>query len=384
MKRTLLVLVTVIAAASAQDNLDQLANRIVNSSARIKPGQVVVVAGGKHTVPVMEAVASEAQKAGGMVTMFLNSDRLIRSRLAEAPEKYLEQEPRFIAEWLKHIDVWIALPPVEDPKSVFADIPEPRLAKNAKAGRVIDDMLNSSRVRGVFIGYPTPELARSLNIDSAALQKMHWAAVNADYQQISDKGNRLKDMLSGAKVRVTSPSGTDLTFSVGNRPVILDDGIATEQKSKAKLVVARSISLPGGQVYVAPNETSANGKVAIPRTLCKFQPLVNATFRLKDGKLEDFRAEDGASCFEQTIAAYAGPKDRFGYFSIGLNPELKVVENPGDYRPSRAAGMVWIGVGDNRLLNGANNTEGGFTFPIANATVELNGKAVVKDGTLLP
>ncbi len=72
----------------------------------------------------------------------------------------------------------------------------------------------------------------------------------------------------------------------------------------------------------------------------------------------------------------------FGFFSIGLNPALKVIEDGGDYRPNSAAGMVWIGVGDNQILGGNNKTQGGFSFPIVNATVEIDGITVVKNGKL--
>ncbi len=83
------------------------------------------------------------------------------------------------------------------------------------------------------------------------------------------------------------------------------------------------------------------------------------------------------------MAPYTGPKDMFGYFSIGLNSALKVIENGGEYRPDAAAGMIWIGIGNNELIGGANKTQGGFSFPIVKATVEIDGKTVIKDGELI-
>ena len=40
------------------------------------------------------------------------------------------------------------------------------------------------------------------------------------------------------------------------------------------------------------------------------------------------------------MAPYSGPKDMFASVAIGLNPEWKVIEDPGDFRPEDAAGMV--------------------------------------------
>lgn len=380
-----LLLAMVPSSLQAQErDFAGLAKRVITVSANVKPGEVVVVYGGKHTVPLMEELAIEAQKAGGMTPLFLGTGRVTRSFYLEVPEKYLEQEHRYFAEWLRHINVWIGMSAYEDPKSVYADIPETRFAKAAKASQYITDRLNESGVRLVFIGYPTRELAAINKLDFATYEKIHWDAVNADYKKISEKGQELKRVLQGAKkVRVTSPAGTDLTFSVGERPVFVHDGIVTEEEAKAKLVLVRIANLPGGEVSVAPVETSANGRVVVPKDRCRFAPMTGISFDLKNGQLQNFQARENGKCFEETMAPYTGPKDMFASISIGLNPALRVIEDGGDYRPGSAAGMVWISFGDNQLLGGNNKTQGGFNFPIVNATVEIDGKVVVRDGKLL-
>ena len=382
MHRFLSAMLLISCAASAQVDPTQLANRIVTSSIKVKPGQAVVIFGGKHTVGWMEALAIEAEKAGGQTTLFLNTDRIMRSRFTEVPEQYLGQPPMYFAEWLKHVDVWIGLPGIEDAKAVFADIPEARFEKAAKAGQVVDNMLNDSPIKAIFINLPTEQSARNDGIEFARLQEIIHAGMMSDHEQIASLGNRLKDRLSAAKVHVTSPNGTDFTFETGQRPIFVDDGMLTEEKAKSKLALGRFVSLPGGVLSVAPIEESANGKVVVPRTTCRWEPMTNVQFELKGGKLQRFQAEKGGDCFEKSIAPYASPKDRFGYFSIGLNPGIGVVENPGDYRPDNGAGVIWMGVGDNRLMGGANDTVGGFSFPILNATVEVNGKTVIKAGKL--
>jgi aminopeptidase len=363
---------------------DELARRIVSTSAAIQAGDVVVISGGQHNIPLMEALAIETQKAGGLATIFLNTDKVSRSLNVDVPEQYLEQEPRYLAEWFKHIDVFIGLPSIEDDKAVNADVPEARNAKRAKAGQVVDNMLNDSRVRAVFVGYPAKEHAANVHLDFATYEKMHWAAVNADYKQISKKGDALKKLLQGAKnVRVTSPNGTDVTFSVGDRPIFVDDGIVTKEEAKSKLAFNRFATLPGGSIFLAPLETSANGKVVVPKHQCRFAPLTDVSLDFKNGKMQNFKAGQGADCFKETMEPYQGPKDMFGGFSIGLNPAKKVMEEGADYRPDSAAGMVTISIGDNRLAGGQNDTPGGYNFPITKATVAIDGKVVVKDGQLV-
>ena len=121
----------------------------------------------------------------------------------------------------------------------------------------------------------------------------------------------------------------------------------------------------------------------MPKNRCRFEPLTDASFELKNGKLDNFQASKGADCFNQTMAPYTGPKDMFAAFSIGLNPALKVIEEGGDYRPESAAGMVYVVIGANDLLGGSNKTQAGFDFPIVGATVTIDGRVVVKDGQLV-
>lgn len=113
-----------VGVASAQEGqFPALAKRIVQTSVTVKPGDVVIVNGGQNTIPLMEDIAIEAAKAGGMVQMFLNTDRLARAINADVPEQYLKQEPKYFADWIKDVDVWISLPDVEDSAAVIAGVP---------------------------------------------------------------------------------------------------------------------------------------------------------------------------------------------------------------------------------------------------------------------
>jgi leucyl aminopeptidase (aminopeptidase T) len=372
-------------AIAQEMNFSELSAKIVKTSANVKPGDVVMILGAKSNMDFIEALAIEVRKQGGMPQMIFDTDKYERAQFTEVPDKYLDEEPTYLANWLKYTNVFIGLPNVEDAKAVFGDVPQEKLAKSSKAGQVIQDALNSSGIRAVFVGYPNQSDAAVNQLDFATYQKVFWDAVGADLQTISENGSKLKQALHGAKtVRVTSPSGTDFTFSVGNRPIFVDDGIMTDEKARAKDFQTRAVSLPGGTVFVAPIETSASGKVVVTRDQCMFKPITGESFSFNKGRIENYKADSGAQCYEGAMAPFDGPKDVFGFFQIGLNPGARIIENPGDYRPQNAAGLITIGVGDNVLQGGDNKVKGGggFTFPIVNGTVTIDGKTVVKDGKL--
>ena len=393
MKRSLLatgalcLVIPLSAAAGQQRNNDQLAHRIVTTSLAIKPGEVVLITGGKHTIPLMEAIAIEAQKAGGMVSILLASDRVTRSLNVDVPEQFLTQEPRYFGDWLKRVDVFITLPTTSDIKALDAGVPAARLAKVNAAGEYLTPLLDDMRFRELDITYPTTERGASWGIAGATYVAMMWDAIGADYQRIAEKGRALRDMLEAAKsLHVTSPGGTDVTFAVEGRQAFVDDGVMTAEKAKGKKFVARDIALPGGTVVIAPLETSATGRVVAPRVQCRFLTMTGVSFEFKDGKMEGLKATKGLPCLTELIANSGGPTDVIGAFSIGLNPGLKIHEerNAAYYGGGSAAGIVYLSIGDNQLFGGNNKTTGnfGFGFPIKDATVSLDGKTVVERGKL--
>ena len=75
------------------------------------------------------------------------------------------------------------------------------------------------------------------------------------------------------------------------------------------------------------------------------------------------------------------PGDKmFAGISIGLNPVLKPSD---DYWPVAGAGVVYLSFGNNQLEGGKNTSPFSWAFPITNATVEIDGKVVVKDGKIV-
>src|SRR5438046_9702511 len=123
MKRTLLlgralrfalsitpVSVALSAAAAQQGNVDRLAHRIVTTAVAVRPGEVVVITGGKHTISLMEALAIETQKACGMAAILRSSDKVVRSLNVELPEQFLMKAPRSSSGGSNRADVLQTLP----------------------------------------------------------------------------------------------------------------------------------------------------------------------------------------------------------------------------------------------------------------------------------
>ncbi|HET6576696.1 MAG TPA: aminopeptidase [Gemmatimonadales bacterium] len=367
--------------------LTEIAHRLVTTTLGVHPGDVVVIDGGPHTVGLMEEIAIEAEKAGGLPNMWLESPRVARALMTEVPDKYLDQKPSYLASWYGHTTVWIGLGAFEDPKAVFADVPEAKLARLNAAGQEVFGMLNASPIRAAFLEYPTTGQAALVGLPVERFRSMQWAAIGADYTQIAATANALKARLATAKeVHITTGAGTDLRFALAGRPIVVNAGIVSQGPAREKLLLNRFVSLPGGAVSLAPKESSVSGTLVVPRDRCKFKPLVSARYTFASGTLTGAKAAEGDVCLQDNLTVYGAPMHRLASLTIGLNPGLQVIEESGvDYRPGAAAGQVTLALGDNQLLGGANAVPGGVSvdLPVTHATVEIDGEKVIEDGKLV-
>jgi leucyl aminopeptidase (aminopeptidase T) len=376
------------AAATGEDSaqIGRLAAQVARHALRIGRGDVVMIVGGLHTIPAMEAFALETARAGGLQNMLLLSERVTRTALREVPEENFALPATYFADWLRSTTVYIGLPSEADPKATYADIPEAKLAKWNARFQSTFDMLNNARVRGAYIDYPSPGAAAAVGMDPAAYARMQLAAIAADAGAMTKACRALEERFRrGRTVRITSPAGTDLRITLAGRPGIVDAGMLAPGAEREKLFAKRWTVLPAGSFGVAPGETSAQGVVVTPRDMCKFAPVREARYEFSGGTLGSVTAGQGEACLNEVLKSYGQGIRRVGSFSIGLNPELKVVEEGGDYRPWNAAGLVSVWLGDNTLMGGSNKVEGavGMGLPIPNATLELDGQVLVRDGKLV-
>jgi leucyl aminopeptidase (aminopeptidase T) len=241
--------------------------------------------------------------------------------------------------------------------------------------------------RSVYLNLPTRQEAQQIHVDYDTYQQMQWAAINADYTAIAANAHQLEALLKTAKKgRLTAPN-TKLTFNLNQGPVTINDGAISPEEARSAVEADRQISLPAGELTVLADENSANGKVLVPRDWCGYSvsegKLTNASFAFVNGKVQHFKAEAGQACFDEYDKKDPG-FSQFSGLAIGLNPALKVLsDDKQDYRPGAAEGMVFILIGGNARYGGQNKIQESFAFPIEKATLEIDGKTIIKDGKMV-
>ena len=219
---------------------------------------------------------------------------------------------------------------------------------------------------------------------TAPYDAVYTAALDIDYAALSRRQDAAAALLRSGEVRVTSPHGTDIRFTVGDRPFNKQDGDASKARmAAAKVRVDREIELPAGVLRVAPIESSANGVLVIPKARLGTAVVTGVRLNITNGVVVKASAESGDAAL-QTFLQSAPGASRFREFCLGFNPKLGV--------PAGSSALPYYGYGDGvvRMSLGDNEEVGGqvrgggvrwFFFP--DTTVTVGTTTLVRNGRLV-
>lgn len=361
-------------------DLQAVARQIVNESVRVREEEGVLISGDASKIPLMEAIAVEVAKAGGFPHLVLESPAVEKRILTEAPLRYLQNPNKLTLAEIENVDVQVTLSPVEDP-ATLANVPEERVALARKANQAVIEKVFGRPVRIVGIGnpvMPTPAIARFYGVPPAEFERRFWDAVNTPHSVVEEHAQRVKEALeSGREIRLRTQAGTDLQLRLAGKTVLLNDGQIHETPEGRPTLVW----LPAGEVYTTPEVISANGTVVVPLAVYRGIRIRNLRVTFEGGRVTQIQAAQNANVLREALANASGDKDRISMIDIGVNPNSKMIPN-SDYCSFEMAGMVSIGIGAAPWAGSPNQSDLEEAFFIPRATVEVDGRVIVRDGKL--
>lgn len=186
--------------------------------------------------------------------------------------------------------------------------------------------------------------------------------LSADFGAIAVEAERLAAALAkGSLARVTSEAGTDLTLRYTGRPVHVETGLI-----RAPGAIG---NLPAGEVFVAPLEESAEGRLVVDLCVGDIRLDQPVTLTFRQGRV--VRVDGGRAAVE--LKARLGDEDwawTIGEFGVGANPH--VVPRGRVATDEKALGTAHIALGSNRSFGGQNPAETHYDCVIAGAQIEVD------------
>jgi len=214
--------------------------------------------------------------------------------------------------------------------------------------------------------------------------KIYLSAIKIDHKELNRVQSEIVKLLRSETIQVTTEAGTDLTFSIGDRPVTKQNGNASKDAMKnARNRIDLEIELPAGAIRVAPLEETVSGKMFIPSLLTGNGEVKDLKLEIKNGKIVKYEAKSGIEDFKSILKS----QDALNYFrefGLGVNPAL-IIPDEYEFIPyyGYGAGIVRLSLGNNLEIGGNVGGSGVQWLFFPKATVIVGDKIIVKNGALM-
>jgi len=192
--------------------------------------------------------------------------------------------------------------------------------------------------------------------------------LDADYETIEAHCEDVLAQVGDAdEVRVTTPQGTDITFTVGDREWLMDTGIVHEAGEMS--------NLPAGEVFIAPE--TADGTFVVDGTMRPHGKLDGEllSFEVAEGTVTDI--SDPAIREQVEEASEAVGEDAYNLAELGIGTNVAVTELIGSVLlDEKAGGTVHIAIGDDHAIGGDTHAPIHLDGILTEPTVYADGEEV--------
>lgn len=192
----------------------------------------------------------------------------------------------------------------------------------------------------------------------------------------------MKKMKNAVNIELTSPAGTNLTFSVENREFFTD--------TKIDWKTLKWMNLPTGEVIVAPVENTLLGALVSDLAIGGIGPLKKPlTITVKNGRVQKTQSEDAMvkKRVDESLAIDDMAKV-VGEFAFGINIKARLIEE--FLETEKIKGTVHIAFGDNTdFPGGKNDSANHMDFLMNKPTVKIHTRnnkviTILEDGVFKP
>ena len=163
-----------------------------------------------------------------------------------------------------------------------------------------------------------------------------------DWKALEKRTLHLKEMVEGGvRVRISTPEGTEVEFSVEGRPVFADTGMLTEPGSYG--------NLPAGEAFLAPVEGTAEGVLVLlwapTRRLCS-----PVRVEMKGGLAAS--VSGGDSYAEVLRREFAEVPEAASLAELGIGTNERATRPDNILETEKILGTVHMALGDNAGFGG--------------------------------
>jgi len=294
--------------------VSRLARLLAEYSVSIRDGDEVLVRAGVEAIPLLRELIREIVSRGGYPHVMLSDGVLQEVFYRYAKESVLQHVSPIDKFIMERVDVSISIVSSNHTKPLIG-IPAERIRMRQAAGRELNEIFMrrqaSGELRWVVSVYPTCALAQEAGMGPIEYEEFAYAACMVDredpvgeWRRQAAEQEKIIELLSGIdELRIVSGE-TDLSLRVGGRVWINDDG---------------RHNMPGGEVFSAPIEDSAEGVVRFDYpAVWGGVEVEGVRMVFKRGEVVEVQAVRGEDKLKEILRTDEGAR-RIGEVAFGLN-----------------------------------------------------------------
>ena len=219
--------------------------------------------------------------------------------------------------------------------------------------------------------------ARFISMPDYTREMMKGGALDADFLEIYKKVTKLKDILTEAEqIHITTDAGTDIHIHCEGRMGNEVSGVCRTSGTWG--------SPPNIEVNVSPIENMTQGIVVVDGSIP--MPEIGVvttpvTLTIKGGRITEYKGGKEAAELKKLLNLEDNSNNNIlAEFGIGMNDKAtlkgSMLEDEG------ACGTCHFGFGHNADQGGENEASVHIDCVYKSATVEIDGKVIIRDGKL--
>ena len=337
---------------------------LVKYSTKVKKGDNVLIQLTDYGKDLAAEIYKETSILGASPLIVTMPTEAVRGYYDLTPENYLQVFPKHYYELIKASNVIISVRSDENTRYLSTIHPKRISARSLTTKKISDERLKK---RWCVTQYPTPAYAQEADMSLKEYEDFVYSAILHDWHKESERMAVLKDIMDNTdKVQIIGKE-TDITMSIKGRKTVVSDG---------------THNMPGGEVFTAPVDDSASGKIFFDLPAVRYgKEVQEIKLFFENGEIVDYTASKNKALLEGIINTDEGSK-RLGELGIGTNRTItKFTKNI--LFDEKIAGTIHLAVGfAYKECGGINESAIHWDMikTIKPGQVLMDGEIILKDG----
>ena len=286
--------------------LEKLAEVLTTHSAKVQPGEYVLIEGFDIPEEMIIALIRTVRGAGGIPLVEIKQNRIQRELLRDADEEGLKLIGEYEGYRMKQVQGYIGIRGSQN-IAEMSDVPTEGMRAYEKHWLTpVHFDIRVSKTKWVVLRWPSPSMAQSANMSTEAFEDFYFDVCTLDYNHMEKAISPLKSLMEATdEVHITGQD-TDLKFSIKDIPAIPCTG---------------ERNIPDGECFTAPVRESVNGVIHFNTpTLYQGTVFNDICLNFENGKIVEASANNTEKLND---ILDTDPGARYiGEFAIGFNPYI--------------------------------------------------------------